>query len=249
MVNFPASLDALSNPTGATTQDAVGFLHSTQHGNANDAIEAIEAKLGIGASTAAANTVLRGTGAGATAFGQIVAGDIAAGATMQKLDEQIISVAGGFVTLTIPSGYRHLLIRALIRGVTAATTTPLIVRFNGDVGGNYDYQWIAGAAAVASAAEGLAQTGIIPGFVTAGSAPAGVASEATLRIAHHAGTTFQKTMTAEVATKGGTASGNLTAYQAIGFWRNPAAITSVTLSLNVGNIDVGSVFTAYGEPV
>lgn len=37
------------------------------------------AKLGTGASTASANTVLRGTGSGTTAFGQIVNGDITDG--------------------------------------------------------------------------------------------------------------------------------------------------------------------------
>jgi hypothetical protein len=40
---------------------------------------AVETKIGTGASTAAANTVLRGTGSGTTAFGQIVSGDITDG--------------------------------------------------------------------------------------------------------------------------------------------------------------------------
>jgi hypothetical protein len=64
--NFPASLDVLVNP-GAT--DSVATVsHSSQHANANDAIEALEAKLGIGASTAVANTLFAGTGAGASLF-------------------------------------------------------------------------------------------------------------------------------------------------------------------------------------
>lgn len=40
---------------------------------------AAETKLGTGASSASANTVLRGTGAGTTAYGQIVSGDITDG--------------------------------------------------------------------------------------------------------------------------------------------------------------------------
>lgn len=51
MVNFPSSLDSLSNPTGTTTQNDAGFLHATQHANVNDIAEAIEAKVGIGATT------------------------------------------------------------------------------------------------------------------------------------------------------------------------------------------------------
>lgn len=47
-INFPTSLDALTNPAG--TDDVSVVLHSTQHSNANDAIEAIEAKVGIDGS-------------------------------------------------------------------------------------------------------------------------------------------------------------------------------------------------------
>lgn len=45
--NFPASLDNLTNPTGADAQDSPGVLHADQHANANDAIEALQAKVGI----------------------------------------------------------------------------------------------------------------------------------------------------------------------------------------------------------
>lgn len=46
--NFPASLDDFVNPLG--TDDVSVVLHSAQHTNKNDAIEAIEAKVGIDAS-------------------------------------------------------------------------------------------------------------------------------------------------------------------------------------------------------
>lgn len=46
--NFPTSLDSLTNPTG--TDDVSVVLHSSQHINANDAIEALEAKVGIDGS-------------------------------------------------------------------------------------------------------------------------------------------------------------------------------------------------------
>lgn len=42
--------------------------HAAQHSEVNDAVEALEAKLGIGASVAASNKLLRGTGAGASAW-------------------------------------------------------------------------------------------------------------------------------------------------------------------------------------
>lgn len=49
MINFPSSLDSLSNPTWTDKQDIIP--HSSQHSNANDAIEALEAKVGINGST------------------------------------------------------------------------------------------------------------------------------------------------------------------------------------------------------
>lgn len=45
--SFPGGLDALTNPTGSDTLDTPAVLHSSQHANANDAIEAIEGALGV----------------------------------------------------------------------------------------------------------------------------------------------------------------------------------------------------------
>lgn len=51
-INFPSSLDTLSNPTGTDSTDSAtaALKHATQHANANDAIEALEAKVGIDSS-------------------------------------------------------------------------------------------------------------------------------------------------------------------------------------------------------
>jgi len=42
--NFPASLDTLTNPT--STDSLVTVSHAGQHANANDAIEALQVKVG-----------------------------------------------------------------------------------------------------------------------------------------------------------------------------------------------------------
>jgi hypothetical protein len=47
--NFPTSLDSLTNP--ATTDQLNSPSHAAQHANANDAIEALEAKVGVDGST------------------------------------------------------------------------------------------------------------------------------------------------------------------------------------------------------
>jgi hypothetical protein len=48
--NFPTSLDSLTNPTGTDQLSSVTVRHSTQHANENDAIEALQAKVGINGS-------------------------------------------------------------------------------------------------------------------------------------------------------------------------------------------------------
>lgn len=45
--SFPSQLDVFSNPSGSDAQSSAPVLHSTQHANANDAIEALQAKVGI----------------------------------------------------------------------------------------------------------------------------------------------------------------------------------------------------------
>lgn len=63
-ISYPSSLDNFVNP-GAT--DSVATVsHSAQHSNANDAIEALEAKVGITSSTAMSGSVLTGNGSGSS---------------------------------------------------------------------------------------------------------------------------------------------------------------------------------------
>lgn len=62
MANYPTSLDSLTNPS---TNDFLNSPnHVDQHSQVNDIVEALEAKLGISASTPTSGKLLRGTGAG-----------------------------------------------------------------------------------------------------------------------------------------------------------------------------------------
>lgn len=79
-ISYPVSVDTLTNPNSTSKQNNPD--HAIQHANANDAIEAIETKLGTSSSTASSGTVLRGTGSGASAFGAIVNADIDASAAI-----------------------------------------------------------------------------------------------------------------------------------------------------------------------
>lgn len=50
-ISFPTSLDNFTNPIATDAMNAVTVPHATQHGNINDAVEALEAKVGIDSST------------------------------------------------------------------------------------------------------------------------------------------------------------------------------------------------------
>lgn len=48
-INFPTALDDFTNPLATDSMQTVS--HSSQHSNVNDAIEALELKIGINGST------------------------------------------------------------------------------------------------------------------------------------------------------------------------------------------------------
>lgn len=77
--NFPVSLDALTNPSGSDTLGTTAVLHSTQHANLNDAVEALQAKVGVDSSavTTSHDYLLRhlATAAGLTNTRITTAGD------------------------------------------------------------------------------------------------------------------------------------------------------------------------------
>lgn len=49
-IAFPTSLDALNNPSAFDQLDSVTVPHATQHADINDAVEALEAKVGANSS-------------------------------------------------------------------------------------------------------------------------------------------------------------------------------------------------------
>ena len=48
--SFPPSLDAFTNPSSTDAMDSVSVPHATQHSDLNDAVEALEAKVGADSS-------------------------------------------------------------------------------------------------------------------------------------------------------------------------------------------------------
>ena len=72
-VSYPASLDVFENPTAGQSVATV-VTHSTQHSNANDALEALEAKIGINVSTPVTDSIFVGTSAGGSQWSTYATG-------------------------------------------------------------------------------------------------------------------------------------------------------------------------------
>ena len=56
---FPTTLDAFSNPTASDATNSGTVPHATQHANANDAIEALEARVGVVGSAVTSSLTYR----------------------------------------------------------------------------------------------------------------------------------------------------------------------------------------------
>lgn len=77
--NFPTALDdavSLPNPTAVSKTNNPS--HASQHANENDAIKAIEAKIGTGSSTPSNNTLLRGNGSGTSEWSALTSAQLRA---------------------------------------------------------------------------------------------------------------------------------------------------------------------------
>jgi hypothetical protein len=101
-INYPSSLDTFTNPTSSDSLNSPS--HSDQHANANDAIEALEAKLGIGASpagSAVAGSVLVASSGGTSTWTTVgTAGINATGGSAGY----VLTSANGTASTWSPSG-------------------------------------------------------------------------------------------------------------------------------------------------
>jgi len=100
--NFPASLDTLTNPTSSDSLSSPS--HSAQHANVNDAVEALQVKVGIDSSAD-------------TSSHDYLIGDLLSRiATLEAAGSPIVKVAAftSSGTWTVPAGVTHAV--AHIRG-------------------------------------------------------------------------------------------------------------------------------------
>lgn len=131
--NYPTSLDSFNNPQGTDSLNSPS--HSLQHSDINDAVEAIEAKLGIGASpagSATAGQVLTAQGGGTVIW--------ATPALVHLNTTTFSAVASQSVNDVFSADYDNYLV---ITNLTASTNLTLNIRLRAS-GSDYSTndQWL-----------------------------------------------------------------------------------------------------------
>lgn len=174
-------------------------------------------------------------------------------ATYEPLASQTLGTAAASVSFTsISSGYTDLIIVGQTRATTAGTfnfNSYVLVQVNSDTGSNYSTTTLytrstAGSWSALSTRESNA-TRITAGPVPDSSHGSDIFGSIRLQLMSYADTNVYKTVLAESGY-----STNLTNHDGprreVGLWRSTSAITSVSISLSAGNLEVGSHFELYG---
>ena len=181
----------------------------------------------------------------------VAVGEVITAAQLNGLPVRIADITLGADAATmdfqsIPAIYAHLFLECYLRGDTAAAVGNAVIRFNNDSAANYDYQYVVGNAAAATAAETFAQGSALIGNMPQNTAGANLFGSITIDIPHYANTANNKAAISRWAHKSGVTTGLLRSGRHGHFWRSNAAITQITLSTSAANFVAGSRVDLYG---
>lgn len=153
--------------------------------------------------------------------------------------------SSGVITFnSIPQTYKHLQVRAILRGTASATANGTDMRFNSDSGANYTLHRLIGDGASASADGYTGRTGAWLGLETDANAGANIYAACVTDILDYTNTNKYKT-TRSLGAYDLNGSGQINFASAV--WLNTAAITSITINAaSGGNWTTASHFALYG---
>jgi hypothetical protein len=200
------------------------------------------AKYGTGDSTpGVAGNVLYATSASASAYGPR--------AQIRLAETLLVGSTASITFSSIPQTFRGLMVMWRARDVGVGTTlSSMLMQLNGDNGNNYDYQLNSGNGSSITTGENLAGSAIRIGSSTNGGAVANAFGSGAIWIPNYIGTTGHKECNYTAGVKWGTSTGTLATNSGSGWWRNTAAITSITLFVSGNNMAAGSYAALYGIP-
>jgi hypothetical protein len=146
------------------------------------------------------------------------------------------SAAASVTFSSISGAYTDLVLVMSLKGATTSNQSKL--QFNADTGANYSNTYLEGDGT--NAYSGRRSSGNqIYDFANYVSTASTFSADVT-HLMNYSNTTTYKT----VLSRSNRPTSNTTAN--VGLWRSTAAITSIVITANSGNYDVGSTFTLYG---
>lgn len=163
--------------------------------------------------------------------------------------ESIATASGtgssGIITFSsIPSTFKHLQVRAILRGTASATANGTEMRFNSDSGANYTLHRLIGNGSAASADAYTGRTGAWLGLETDANAAANAYAACVTDILDYTNTN-KYTTTRSMGAYDLNGDGQINFASAL--WLNTAAITSITITAAAGgNWTTASQFALYG---
>lgn len=177
---------------------------------------------------------------------------VASSAPQSALIQEIIlnSPATTFTFNSIPGTYRDLNVRCEGRGDAASTAITPIILFNGDNGNDYDNSGEYTSNAGWNASTGIATAGAlngVTGLFPGSTSPANYSSGFDLVIQNYVGTTFYKRGRWLGSVPGAQTAAGLYNMSGTFWWRNTAAITSISVAIQTGNFIAGSRCSLYGS--
>jgi hypothetical protein len=143
----------------------------------------------------------------------------------------VATTSASYTFSSIPGTYTDLYL--IITGSTTTAGQDIQIQFNGDTGTNYSRTYILGNGSAASSGRNATQNAFVPGG-------AYLNTVSRLNVMNYSNATTFKTVIARHDSWDSYTVAN------VGLWRNTAAITSLTISTQTFNMNVGSTFTLYG---
>jgi hypothetical protein len=189
-------------------------------------------------------TLYQSTG---SAWVQLAPGVSAASGAMTKISATTLATAAATILLSsIPQSYSELRLVVTARSDAATSNTDLTVQLNGDTGANYDHEQLYATNATTTAGGNAGLTAAYVGGMPAATATTGIASTSIITLPQYAGTTWQKEIYGEGGEKINTIVSGFYLRIRHNWWRNAAAVTSLTLAPASGNFVSGTVAILYG---
>lgn len=243
MVNFPSSLDSLANPTSTTYTDDSGFELDVVISNLNDIVEALEAKLGIGATTPDAQyKTLGATAAGTSAwgyYGMRLLGSVSASGSSSVMEVSSISAA-----------FSNLFVLVWGKSTTAGTVgaSCRMTFETSPTAGAYNHQMLLVNNTTVSALENVGTNDWIDvGLFPTDGAHASLFGSSWVTIKDYAGAVYKNVFSLNCG-HNDIASGGFHQRNVSGLWESTSAISRIRATASTGNWKSGSKMLVFGAP-